>query len=62
MHQSEQVISARKVNEAPVGALLMAMTSASFMCQISPMAPATAMTTYIKSDIQAAGTCTNMMR
>ena len=43
--QMEPVTSARKVNHAPIGALLMATISASLMRQIRPMAPAPAMTT-----------------
>src|SRR6056297_2397424 len=52
----EPVASARNVNDAPMGALEMATTSASFMRHTRAMAPAAAMTTYTNIDIQAAGT------
>jgi len=50
------VTSAKKVNEAPIGAQLAANRMRALMRQINPTPADTAMVVYTMSDIHAAGT------
>ena len=54
--------SARNVNEAPIGAHAAATASATLMRQTRPTAAAAAIAAYTRSDSQALGTWTKMIR
>jgi hypothetical protein len=53
---NDPVTSAKKVKLAPIGALLIKTTSASFIRQTMTTTPQKAITMYINNDIQAEGT------
>ena len=60
--QIEPVTNVVNVKEAPITAAAVLRRWAILIRQISPIAALKAMKTYMNIDIQADGTCTNMMR